>query len=198
MKRKLLLSILAVVPAALMPLMATGQIAPERTRAPQTEPSYKYEVFAGWGYTSLNQVNQSRSGLQGVSLSITRNIGKYFGIAAEGGHYAWSVTSTNAGNPTVDLYMAGPVLHGQLYGPVSGFVHGMIGGAHTGNVSISPDTSLAGGLGIGMDYAVKPRVALRLSGDDIASSFTLSPYVSGDSTHMRWNARVSLGVVYKF
>jgi hypothetical protein len=198
LKRKLLLSILAVVPAAFMPLMALGQIRPERVPTQSTEPVYKYQVFAGWGYTSLNQVNQSRSGLQGVSLSVTRDWGKYFGVALEGGHYAWGLTAQNTGKPSVDLFLAGPEVHAQLYGRVSGFVHGLIGGAHTGNVSISPNVSLAGGLGVGMDYAMRPRLALRISGDDIASSFTLVPYQAGDSPHKRWNARASVGVVYKF
>jgi hypothetical protein len=198
LKRKLLLSILAVVPAALMPLAAMSQIAPDRVPTVSTEPSYKYEVFAGWGYTSLNQVNQSRNGLQGVSLSITRDWGKYFGLSAEGGHYAWGITAANPGNPTVDLYMAGPVVHTKVIGPVDAFVHGLVGGAHTGNISISPDVSLAGGLGMGLDYAVSPHFAVRAYGDDIASSFTLTPYQSGDSPHMRWNAHASVGLVYKF
>ena len=88
MKRKLLVLILAMVPAAFLPLAAIGQIEPEKAPATQNEPTTKYEVFAGWGYTSLNQVSQSRSGLQGVSLSVTRDWGKYFGVTAEGGHYA--------------------------------------------------------------------------------------------------------------
>jgi len=198
LKRKLLLSILAVVPAALIPLAAIGQIAPERTPVQSTEPTYKYEAFAGWGYTSINQVNQSRSGLQGFSLSLTRDWGKYFGLAVEGGHYAWVVTQSNVGNPTVDLYLAGPAAHAPLFGKTSLLVHGLIGAAHTGGVSISPDVSLAGGFGMGADYSLTPRLALRLYGDDIASSFTITPYQSGYSPHMRWNARASFGVVYKF
>jgi hypothetical protein len=198
LKRKLLLSILAVIPAALMPLAANCQIAPEKAPAQTTEPLNKYEVFAGWGYTSINQVNQSRSGLQGVSLSLTRNWGKYFGVTADGGHYAWSVTSANTGNPTVDLYMVGPVLHAPLYDRVGIFVHALLGAAHTGGVSISPSQSFAGGVGLGVDYKLKPHLALRLYGDDIGSSFTVTPYAPGDSPHMHWNARASLGVAYKF
>jgi len=198
LKRKLLLSILAVVPAALMPLTTLGQIAPDRTPSQPAAHTTKYEVFAGWGYTSINQVNQSRSGLQGVSFSVTRDWGRYFGLSAEGGHYAWAVTATNPTKPTVDLYLLGPVLHAQLIGNVSGFVHGLIGAAQTGNVSIAPDVSLAGGLGIGADYAINQHFALRMSGDDIASSFTITPYQSGYSPHMRWNARAAIGVVYKF
>ena len=141
MKRKLLLLILAMIPAAFLPLAAIGQVEPDKAPAVANEPTYKYEVFAGWGYTSLNQVNQSRSGLQGVSLSVTRNWGKYFGITAEGGHYAWGVTSSNAivGSPTVDMYLAGPALHAPLYGRFSMMVHGLLGAGHTGSVSIRPE-----------------------------------------------------------
>ncbi len=198
MTRKLLFSILAVISAALMPLAASSQIAPDKPVSQSTEPNYKNEAFVGWGYTSLNQVNQSRNGLQGVSFQYTRNLGKYFGITGEGGHYAWVITSANTGNPTVDMYLGGPIFHAPLYGRTSIFVHGLLGVVHTGNVSISPDKSFAGGLGIGVDYGLRPRLALRLYGDDIGSAFTVVPFEPGDSPHTRFNARASLGVVYKF
>lgn len=198
MKRKMLLSVLAVVPAVLMPFAALGQLAKEKAPAETNEPTYKYEAYVGWGYTSLNQVNQSESGLQGVSASFTRDWGKYFGITAEGGHYAWTVTRANPEKASVDLFLAGPVLHANLYGNASLFVHGLVGVAHTGGVSIQPDESLAGGAGIGVDYKLTPHFGLRAYGDDIASSFTVVPYESGDSAHMRWNARGSIGVTFKF
>jgi len=200
LKRKLVILLLAVVVAAMMPKSALGQIEEDRPKAPATAPIYKYVAFAGWGYTSINQVNQSRSGLQGVSYSVTRNWGRFFGITAVGGHYAWSVTQSNAlvGNPSMDLLLVGPEIRAPLFGPLDLFVHGLLGGAHTGNVSISPTVSFAGGLGMGMDYNLNKRFAIRLSGDDIASSFTLVPYASGDSPHKRWNARASMGVAYRF
>src|SRR5215472_13320204 len=80
LKRTSLISILALVAAAFAPLAASGQIAPDRgTKAESAEPSQKYEVFAGFSYTSLNQVNQSRYGLIGVNVAVTRDWGKYFG-----------------------------------------------------------------------------------------------------------------------
>ncbi len=200
MKRTLLLSILAASAASLSPLSTGAQIAPEKPHVRQVGPTYKYEGFVGWGYTSINQVNQSRSGLQGVTASITRDWGKYFGLTAEGGHYAWIVTASNSavGNPSVDEYLAGPTMHASLYGPTSLFVRALIGVAHTGGANISPAASPAGGVGIGMDYNLTPRVALRLSGDDIFSDFTVVPYKQGDSPHIRWNANVGFGLVYKF
>ena len=200
LKSKLLLSILAVLPAALMPLAASCQIRPEKPPSAPTGPTYKYEVFAGWGYTSINQINQSRSGLQGVSLSLTRDWGKYFGIAAEGGHYAWAVSTSNSvvGKPTVDMYLVGPALHAPLYGNVGILVHGLLGAVHTGGVSIRPGESFAGGLGMGLEYTMSRHLALRLYGDDIGSDFTIVPYAVGDSPHIRWNARASFGVAYRF
>jgi hypothetical protein len=196
--RKMLLSFLAAIPAALMPLSATCQMAKEKAPALTTEPQYKYEVFVGWGYTSLNQVNQSNSGLQGVSLSLTRDWGKYFGITAEGGHYAWTVTASNPVSSSVDLYLAGPAFHAPLYERASLFIHGLLGAAHTGGVSIKPNESFAGGVGLGVDYKLGPHLGLRAYGDDIGSSFTLTPYQPGDSPHRRFNARGSIGVTYKF
>ncbi len=198
MKSTLLLSIVAVASALAVPMAARGQVAPDRPPKDLSEPVYKYQAYVGWGYTSLNQVNQSRSGLQGVSGSIMRGFGDHFGLKFDGGHYAWSVTATNTGNPTVDLFLAGPVIHGNLFEKWSGFAEGLLGGAHTGGVSIQPNVSFAGGIGVGLDYNFKPRWSLRMSGDDIGSSFTLVPFQPGYSPHMRWNARGGIGLAYRF
>ena len=202
MKRTLLLAILAVVPAALTPLAATSQVAPIRgpRSADQGEPSYKYEVFAGYGYTSLNQVNQSRSGLQGANLSITRDWGKYFGVTADGAYYRYALVSGNSGTPSVDAVLFGPVIHANLYGKFSGFAHALLGGEHTGGERQTPNISFAGGVGGGLEYSLGGRLSLRASGDDIASSFSLtgnSPAL-GYSPHLRWNSRAAFGVVYRF
>ena len=209
MKRKFLIAILAVVPAVFMPLAATSQIAPDRApRTEQAEPSYKYEVFAGYGYTSLNQVNQSRNGLQGVNVSVTRDWGKYFGLTADGGVYKYAYNATNPGNPSVDMVLLGPVLHANLFRHLDGFVHVLLGGEHTGGENATPKLSFAGGAGIGMDYELSPHFALRALGDDIASSFVAPVYPSGSgasctttsgcSPHQHRNSRAAFGLVYKF
>jgi hypothetical protein len=146
----------------------------------------------------MNQVNQSRSGLQGVSGSVMRDFGSHFGIKVDAGHYQWSVSSTNLGNPSVDMFLAGPVLHADLFEKWSAYAEVLLGGVHTGGVGIQPDVSFAAGPGIGVDYNKTVHWSLRAYGDDIGSAFTLAPYVSGDSPHMRWNARAGIGVVYHF
>jgi len=183
-----------------MPLAAIGQIAPEKTPSRSSEPEHKYTAFAGLGYTSLNQVNQSNSGLTGVTLSVTRNWGKYFGIAVQGGHYQWTVTASNPQAASVNMYLAGPEFHADLYDNIGIFVHGLIGAEHTGGVSIRPDESFAGGVGLGLSYKLGTgsRWGLRAWGDDIGSSFTLVPYQTGFSPHRRFNAHAAIGVTYNF
>ncbi|HEY1984207.1 MAG TPA: hypothetical protein VGG85_02295 [Terracidiphilus sp.] len=200
MKRKLLLSTLAVIPAMLMPLAAMCQVAPDRPRAERTEPTYKYEVFAGFGYTSLNQVNQSRYGLIGVNIAVTRDFGRYFGITADGAYYGSSLGTGNPGKPTVDSILGGPVLHAPLYGKVNGFVRALLGGEHTGGEGMTPSVSFAGGAGGGLEYVWSPHLVIRASGDDIASSFSVTNNTPqlGYSANKRWNSRATIGVAYRF
>lgn len=199
--RKWLVSILAVVPAAVMPLAAIGQVAPDRApRAESGEPNYKYQVFAGAAYTSLNQVNQSRYGLIGVDASITRNWGRFFGLTADGATYFKSVESGNPGNPSVDLVLFGPELHGKVFDRWTVFARGLLGGAHTGGENQTPKVSFAGGAGAGVEYALKPRWVVRIYGDDIASAFSVtnnSPQLA-DSAHTRRNSRAGVGIGYRF
>lgn len=207
MKRTLLLSILAMIPAVLLPLATTGQVSPDRGSRSTDEseqPVYKWEVYAGYGYTSLNQVNQSRSGLQGGNVSITRDWGKYFGVTGDGAYYSYPfdtpVVANSTLKPSVDLVLFGPVAHVEIWGKVSGFARAFLGGEHTGGESQTPNISLAGGFGGGMEYKLTSRISLRASGDDIASSFSLtgnSPAL-GYSPHKHWNSRAGFGAVYRF
>lgn len=198
MKRKTLLLILAVSGAVYLPRMATGQVSPEGTPAPVDQRPMKYEAYAGWGYTSINQVNQSNNGLQGVTLGVRRDWGKYFGLALQGGHYQWTITRANPVNTSVNMYFAGPEVHAPIFDRASVFVHGLLGVAHTGGVSIRPDESFAGGFGIGVAYQLGPHLGLRVFGDDIGSAFTLQPFQPGFSPHTSWNAHASFGVTYRF
>jgi hypothetical protein len=200
LKSKFLFSILAVVPAVLMPLAAAGQVAPERPVSERVAPSYKYQAFAGFAYTSLNQVNQSRYGLMGVKLALTRDFAKHFGITANGDYYRIATASGNPGTPSVISVVAGPEVHATLYGNVDGFAHVLLGGEHTGGEGMTPNISFAGGVGGGLLYNLSPRLAIRASGDRMADSFSLSNNTPGlaYSPHMHWNARAAFGVVYRF
>jgi hypothetical protein len=197
LKRKQSFWVVAAVAVALTPVAANCQIAPERTPS-RANQEFKYKAFVGAGYTSLNQVNQSNSGLLGVTLSVTRNFGKYFGVTAQGGHYQWTVTSSNPFDASVNMYLAGPEVHADLYEHLGIFVHGLLGAEHVGGVSIRPAESFAGGIGMGLDYKLGPRLGLRAYGDDIGSSFTLVPFQPGFSPHRTFSAHAAIGVTYNF
>jgi len=205
LKRTFLISLLAVVPAVLMPLAASSQILPERKHAAEgDEPTYKWELYAGYAYTSLNEVTLSRSGLQGVNVSITRDWGKYFGLTAEGDYYKTGFTTPEVTNstyvPVVESVLFGPVLHAELIGKTSGFIHGLIGGEHVGGTSQTPNISLAGGFGGGLEYKVTNRFSARASGDVVMQSFSVTGNSAafGYSPHETRDARATIGLVYHF
>ncbi len=203
MKSKFLFSILAAIPAALMPLAAAGQVAPERPPAERGAPTFKYEVFAGASYTSLNQVNTSRFGLIGGKFSITRDWGRHFGLSALGSYYkppSSSSTPGNPGDPSVYAVFLGPEFHINIFGNFDGFAHALLGGEHAGGEHMTPNISFAGGGGGGILYNLSQHVALRASGDRIGQSFSLinnTPLLAY-SPHKTWDAQGEFGVVYRF
>lgn len=204
MKSTFLLMILAVVPAALMPAAATCQAAPDAAAGPgAARPRvYKYEAFAGYGYTQLNQVNLSRYGLQGFKVSVGRNW-KYLGVVGLGDFYKYPTGFAGGGNPGKPVVMSalgGMDVHSTLYGPLSGYFRALMGGEHTGGENMTPTISFAGGVGVGMDYTLNPRWALRASGDWIGAAFTVRNNTNalGYSPHTNWNLRASIGLVYRF
>ena len=190
---------MAALVAALLPMAAMSQVdSPTSPTAEKVEPTYKWEAAAGYGYTSLNQVNESQSGLQGVEASITRDFSKHFGVIADGAYYKYAIKSGNPGTPSVEAVLFGPVVRAELYGHISGFVRGLIGGEHVAGESEVPNISFAGGIGGGMEYSLSPRWAMRASGDDILASFVQDPNHLGYSPHKHSNGRAALSVVFKF
>ncbi len=190
------------VAALLLPLAAAAQAAPEAGTTPPPPPTLgpRYDIFVGYSYTTLNQVNQSRYGLQGVMVTFARNWGKHFSLIALGGHYKWATSCCNPGNPSMTGIFGGPQLHMKIGGPISGYFRGYFGGAHTGGESMTPTMSFAGGFGGGLDYKVSRHLSFRAGGDKIAASFSLannSPQLAY-SPHRTWNLWASIGVVYHF
>jgi hypothetical protein len=200
LKSKFLLSMVAAIPAVLMPLAATGQVAPERPAAQHAAQGYKYEAYAGFAYTSLNQLNLSRYGLMGGKVALTRDFGRHFGITANGDYYRVPTGNGNPGNPTVLSVTAGPEFRATLYGNVDGFAHVLLGCEHTGGEGMTPDVSFSGGFGGGLLYNLSQHWAVRASGDRMSDSFSLSNNTPAlaYSPHSHWNARATVGAVYRF
>ena len=197
--RKWLVSILAV-PAALLPVAAAAQVRPEPAPHAAEPEAPKYMAYAGFSYTSLNQVNQSRYGLIGANVMVGRDFGRYFRIIADGAYYPQSLGSGNPGSPTVSNLFAGPELHGQIFENWGVFIHGLIGGEHTGGESMTPRVSFAGGIGGGVEHTMGAHWGVRASGDDIGASFSVRDNSSllGASPHRTFNGRGGIGVVYRF
>jgi hypothetical protein len=201
-----LFALLALVPAAIMPLAAHAQVEKSKRSADadQTDKVYKWQAYGGFAYTSLNNVNTSRSGLIGANLGVTRDFGRYFGVTGEGTFYLNSLASPaisdSTQKPTETTVLFGPEIHATLYGPVSGFVHVLLGGEHIGGTSQTPNISFAGGLGGGMEWKIGTHLSARAYGDDLASSFSLINNSAGlgNSPHKTWSSRAGIGVVYRF
>ena len=199
MKSKFLLSLAAA--AALMPLAAVGQVAPEkRPSVDRGAPAYKNEVFAGFAYTSLNQLNLSRYGLMGGKAAYTRDFTRHFGLTASGDYYRVATGTGNPGNPSVWSAAAGPEVRATLYGNVDGFLHILVGGEHTGGEGMTPDVSISLAYGGGLLYNLSQHWALRASGDRVMDRFSLSNNTPSlaYSPHIHYNARAAVGVVYRF
>ena len=199
MKRTFLLSILAVSAAALMPLAATSQVEESGSAKPEKlAPTYKYEAYVGYAYTSINMVNQARHGLQGGEASLTREFGKHYGIMADGAYYKLAMGTGNPGSPTVTSILLGPEFHMIIWGPISAYAHGLLGAEHTGGEKQTPNFSFAGGAGGGAEYALGRHFAIRAQGDDIAASFTVINPAPGYSPHRTRSSRATFGVAYRF
>lgn len=191
MKGKFLLSALAFC----LPISLAGQVT--RPATTDTQPEfYRYEVFAGVDYSSANQVLGS-SALIGGNVGASAKLKKWFGGVADFGQYGTAATSHSHANPTVTNFLAGPEFYISAE-PITGFLHVLMGGAHTGGVGAKPDVSFAYGFGGGFEYTISRHWAVRVSGDDILSSFVQDPDNLGYSPHTRANARASGGVSYRF
>lgn len=204
LKRTFWMMLLAAAAVSLLPMSGGAQV-PEA--APPAAPSYKYSAELGLGYTSLNQVNESRHGLIGPKLTLTRDWGKYFALRVTGEYekYAAGNGGTfaqggNPGNPSVYSVLAGPEIHANVYGPVDALFFFELGMEHTGGEQMNPASSFAGGFGGGARWRLNERWSLEASGDRVAASFSLinNTPQAAYSTHRTWNPRGTFGVRYRF
>src|ERR1700722_11105756 len=138
-----------------------GQVVAKPTTADTATTLERYEVFAGADYSSANQVKSS-SALAGFNVGGDAKLTKWFGGTADFGYYSFSHGIVK---PTVTTFLAGPEFYIPA-GSLTGFVHVLFGGAHTGGpgVGAKPDVSFAYAIGGGFEYAFNKRLALRISG----------------------------------
>ena len=191
MKGKFLLSVVAL----LLPLSVAGQVA-RPTGSDAAVNFDRYEVYGAAAYSSANQVKGS-SALLGGNVGADLKLKRWFGAAVDFGYYGAEASSNSHVSTSMSTFLAGP----EVYIPadnLTGFFHVLFGGAHTGGVGAKPDISFATGIGGGFEYAVSKRLAIRISGDGILSSFVEDPDNVGYSAHLRVNPRATGGVAYRF
>ena len=174
-----------------------GQVAAKPAAAEAGPEFSRYEVFAGAAYSGANQVKGS-SALIGFNAGAAAKLKKWFGGTVDFGDYLDAASSNTHVYPTVTTFLAGP----EFYIPsdrLTGIVHVMFGGAHTGGVTgEKPDVSFAYAVGGGFEYTINKHFSARVTGDGIVSSFVLDPNNQGFSPHSRTNARASGGLAYRF
>jgi hypothetical protein len=191
-KGKFWLSVVAfALPVAFSGVTAVGQVAKPVAEAANT--FQRYELYGGVAYSSANQVKGS-SALIGYNLGADAKLKKWFGGVAD---YGWYGASSGVAKPTVTTFLAGPEFYIPS-GSLTGFLHVMFGGAHTGYTGTIPDVSFAYAVGGGFSYKVRDHWAVRLSGDGIVSSFVYDPNKQNFSPHARANGRAVAGVAYRF
>jgi hypothetical protein len=195
--------LLAAVEAALAALPAAGQVDPEDAPGPAQAAPYKYEAYLGVAYSRIRQVPVTYSGLVGGKASVARDFGKYFQLMGSVDYYKVGLGHSylpNPGDPSIYTFLVGPAIHATVYENLSGLFFAQIGGEHTGGEKETPSISFAGGFGGGLAYSLSRNLALQLTGDRVAASFSLPGNTSqlGYSTNRTWNARGTFGVVYRF
>jgi len=133
--------------------------------------------------------------LNGWEFSGTFKPGSWIGLTADfSGHYG----SVGSSSTHLQTYLFGPTV--SFPGPVSPFVHVLVGGAHEsiGNGSPGPflitiptsNNAFATALGVGIDIKFAPFVSLR----PIQIDYLLTRFNSGTQSQ----PRVSAGVVFHF
>lgn len=204
MNRTVILRIFCLLAAVLTPLAAGAQVNSDSTGngSEENREAYKYSVYAGGAYTRIRQVPASYSGLIGGKASVTRDFGRYFMLTGSLDYYKAGIGHAgipNPGHPSVYSVLVGPGVHADLFGGLSGQLFAELGMEHTGSESMSPSTSVAGGFGGGLTYSINPRWGVQLTGDRVGASFPLPGTAQqANSTHRTWNARGTIGIVYRF
>jgi len=190
--------------AVVSSIAAHGQkTSADQTAVDAPEHTYPYHLYLGAAETSQNQLVHAHGFLLGYQAAISRDMGKYFDLTAQGGSFFHSLSSTNRSesgySPSVSQILVGPEVHGPLFGRVSGSLRILVGGSHTGGggiVNPNPSVSFAYGYGAGLQYQLSTHWSIRVYGDDIHASFTQG--APENTPHAHNNAQSSLGLAYRF
>ena len=142
----------------------------------------KIDIFAGYSY--LHGLSSGLGGISGAEGAVSWNFKNHLAADFDVSGYHQSAIGAS-GNSY--FFLAGPRVN---FGPV--FIHGLVGGAHSGwSVSgfSASKNSLGAAFGGGFQWKIVKNISFRTSAD-----YMLTNYVGS----IQNNARVSVGFVFAF
>ena len=169
----------------------------------------KFEVYGGYSYFSadvrfsdpFDNTGQSffsqREGSHGVGWSVADNFTRHLGVVADFSYHKRSldVPFTDDIDLTTFSFLFGPRVTARGH-RVEAFAHALVGGVRRKVEDIDSTTSLAFGLGGGVDVKVAKSFAVRVLQVDYLP-FRDTDFFTGDHI-WRQNVRAGAGVTFRF
>jgi hypothetical protein len=158
---------------------------------PAAAQTPKAEVFGGYQYTRIT-VADTGFNFNGWNASLTGNVNKWFGIAAD---FSGAYKTESGVSVKVHTYTFGPVVSLNHEGTINPFVHALFGGAHLGASLTGLGSGGTNGftmmMGGGVDAKVTPHLAIRAVQADWV-------YYHFQGVGESKNVRISTGLVFRF
>jgi len=150
----------------------------------------KVEVFGGYQFTHVN-VDSEGFNFNGWNASLTGNVNKWFGVAAD---FSGAYKTIEGVSVKAHTYTFGPVISLNREGTVNPFVHALFGGARL-SASLSGTGGSTNGfammMGGGADAKVSEHLAVRVIQADWV-------YYRFEGIGESKNVRISTGIVFRF
>jgi opacity protein-like surface antigen len=198
--------------AALAVLLVSCFGVAQSSNGPQV--SDRVEVFGGYTYENpdFSLVN-ANGGVSGWNAAVNFKMRPWIGVIADisGLYPRYTFPELNGASPVP----ASGNSYSFLFGPqvsfpagrLSPFAHFLFGESHVSNESLSgqgsmrnfqSNNALSFAAGGGVDYWLKPRIALRGQADWLHTGFTIAGVPGSNFSQNRNVARISTGIVFKF
>ena len=178
---------LALASIAFVPRAAIAQDAP------------LLEAGAGYNYVRSNAPPSGCGcfSLNGGSGWVAYNFNSAFGAVAEvAGQHASNINSTGT-DLTLTSYLFGPRYTYRKHPRLTPFAQALFGGAHANGALAAGSSSTANAFALatggGLDFSLRPRLALRL----IQADYFYTRFTNGINDHQN-NLRISAGVVFRW
>jgi opacity protein-like surface antigen len=178
------------------------------------QASDRVEVFGGYTYVKpdFSLVNPN-GGVSGWNAAVNFKMRPWIGIVADvsGLYPRYTFPELNgstsvSASGTAYTYMFGPQVS-LPQGRIRPFAHFLVGESHVSNENLGnqgstqnfqSNNALSFAAGGGVDYSVKPRIAIRGQVDWLYTRFTIAGVPGSNYTQNRNVARISTGLVFRF